>query len=268
MQEKTPPSLLDAFDKLVRVVHELREKCPWDRKQTLDSLRHLTIEETYELAEAILEQDPQEIQEELGDLLLHIVFYARISEEKGWFTLAQAIETQTEKLIRRHPHIYGEVKADTEEAVRQNWEQIKAEEKKKKAGESPSAQRSMLQGVPSTLPSLIQAYRIQEKVAQVGFDWKHADQVWEKVGEELQEFREATDPEEKEAEMGDLLFSLVNYCRWMGINPDDALARTNRKFKRRFEHMEASVAAEALSLRELSLEEMEARWQAAKEEEK
>ena len=256
--------LLTAFNRLVEVVHELREKCPWDKKQTYESLRHLTLEEAHELAEAILKKDYPEMHEELGDLLLHIIFYARIGAERKHYDLTQVIHTQTEKLIRRHPHIYGEVKADTEEEVLANWEKIKAEEKKQQAGRAKP--KSTLEGVPSSLPSLIQAYRIQEKAANVGFDWENPSQVLDKVKEELEEFETANTPEEREAEMGDLLFSIVNYCRFMQINPDDALSRTNLKFKRRFMEVEQGAYAQDKSLSELSLEEMEHLWQQAKKE--
>ena len=260
-----PDSLHEAFDRLVSVVHELRKKCPWDKKQTFDSLRHLTIEETHELADTILQKNYVEMHEELGDLLLHIIFYARIGSEKGDFDLERVIETQTEKLIRRHPHIYGEAKADTEEEVLANWEKIKAEEKKNKSGSKQP--KSTLQGVPSSLPSLIQAFRVQEKVANIGFEWEHAEQVIEKIQEEIEEFNDANTPEEKEAEMGDILFSLVNYCRFVGINPDDALMKTNIKFKRRFMEVEKRAFDQHKDLSELSLEEMEAAWQQAKNKE-
>ena len=259
------PTLLEAFNKLVNVVHELREKCPWDKKQTFESLRHLTLEEAHEMADAILKKDYEEVHEELGDLMLHIIFYARIGAEKQHFDLQKVIETQTEKLIRRHPHIYGDVQADTEEQVLANWEKIKAEEKKQQAGaESP---KSTLAGVPASLPSLIQAYRIQEKAANVGFDWENPAQVLDKVKEELDEFASATSSEEQEAEMGDLLFSIVNYCRFMNINPDDALSRTNLKFKNRFMKVEQAAFSQKKALSEMSLEEMEKHWQAAKKQE-
>ncbi len=257
------PSLLEAFNKLVNVVHELREKCPWDKKQTYESLRHLTLEEAHEMADAILKKDYEEMHEELGDLMLHIIFYARIGSEKQHFDLQRVIETQTAKLIRRHPHIYGDVQADTEEQVLANWEKIKAEEKKQQAG-TKETPKSTLAGVPISLPSLIQAYRIQEKAANVGFDWENPEQVMDKVKEELDEFTSANSPEEREAEMGDLLFSIVNYCRFMNINPDDALSRTNLKFKKRFMEVEKAAFSQQRTLSEMSLEEMEALWQNAK----
>lgn len=261
MNEKQ--ELLETFNKLVEVVHELREKCPWDKKQTYESLRHLTLEEAHELAESILKKDYEEMHEELGDLMLHIIFYARIGAEQGHYDLTQVIQTQTDKLIRRHPHIYGDLKADTEEEVLANWEKIKAEEKKKQAGKA--IPKSTLEGVPSGLPSLIQAYRIQEKAANVGFDWEDPSQVLDKVKEELEEFESAHTQDEREAEMGDLLFSIVNYCRFMRINPDDALSRTNLKFKKRFMEVEKGAFSQQRTLSDLSLEEMETLWQKAKE---
>ena len=263
---KHHPDLSKVFMRLVEVVDELRVKCPWDRKQTVDSLRHLTIEETYELAEAIVQKDFPEIKEELGDILLHIIFYARIAAEQEEFELTEVIQTQIDKLIRRHPHIYGDVKAETEEQVKQNWEQIKAREKAEQAQNGKAPRKSTLAGVPASLPSLIQAYRIQEKAASVGFDWENGEQVWDKVQEELQEFKEAKSETHREEEMGDLLFSLVNYCRFVGINPDDALAKTNEKFKRRFEQVETEALKQDRELSEMTLEEMEALWQAAKKE--
>jgi len=255
--------LLAEFQRMVEVVHELREKCPWDRKQTLDSLRHLTIEETYELAEAILEKDYPEIKKELGDLLLHVVFYARIGEELQHFNLTQIISSLTEKLIRRHPHIYGDFVADTPEQVAENWERIKAQEKASQAKNENIGRKSVLAGVPVSLPALVQAYRMQEKAANVGFDWDQADQVWEKVKEEILEFEQA-DPATRETEMGDLLFSLVNYCRFTGINPDDALAKTNKKFKQRFQYIETSANQLDKEISALTLDEMEQFWREAK----
>lgn len=253
-------SLLTEFKRLVDIVAELREKCPWDRVQTKESLRHLTIEETYELADAILQNDYEEIKVELGDLLLHILFYAKLGEEKQEFDLTSVITSQADKLIRRHPHIYGDLKAETAEQVKDNWEQIKAREK-------PGKQRKKtLSGVPSSLPSLIKAYRMQKKAANVGFDWDKPEDVWAKVQEELAEFTEADSVEDREAEMGDLLFSLVNYCRFEGINPDDALSRTNEKFQRRFEYVEDEAHAGSRDIHELTLEEMEALWKVAKNE--
>ncbi len=250
---------LVAFERLHEIIAELREKCPWDRVQTKESLRHLTIEETYELADAILKNDYEEIKVELGDLLLHVLFYTRLGEEKQKFTLKQVIESLSEKLIRRHPHIYGPAAADTPEQVAINWELIKAEENKGKKKD-----KRTLDGVPEHLPSLIKAMRMQEKAANVGFDWEHEDDVWEKVKEEVMEFENATNIKDKEAEMGDVLFSLVNYCRFKGINPEDALAKTNLKFKSRFEYVEQQAINQNRSLQDMKLEEMESFWQEAK----
>jgi XTP/dITP diphosphohydrolase len=250
---------LTAFQRLEEIVAELRQKCPWDREQTKESIRHLTIEETYELAEAILKDDYEEIKVELGDLLLHVLFYTRMAEEKQQFTLHEVITSLTEKLIRRHPHVYGPEAADDPSQVAINWELIKAKENKGK-----KKKKLTLDGVPEHLPSLIKALRMQEKAANVGFDWENPKQVWEKVKEEILEFEKAEGKEEREAEMGDLLFSLVNYCRFIDINPEDALARTNQKFKQRFEFVETSAQQEGKTLQELSLPEMEALWQQAK----
>lgn len=244
-----------AFGRLCRIMDELREQCPWDRKQTLLSLRNLTIEETYELADAILDEDLPGIKEELGDLLLHMVFYARIAEEQGAFTIADSLHAICEKLIERHPHIYSDVKVTNAEEVKQNWEKIKLRTGKK----------SVLEGVPRSLPAMVKAYRMQEKTAQVGFEWDTADQVWEKVVEELDELKEAIDKKEGqhrvEEEFGDVLFSLINYARFIGVDPETALEKVNRKFKRRFEYIEANAGRE-LTL--MSLEEMDVLWEAAK----
>jgi XTP/dITP diphosphohydrolase len=246
---------LDAFARLLTIMDELREQCPWDRKQTFQSLRNLTIEETYELADAILEEDLEEIKEELGDILLHMVFYAKIADEKGAFDIADALNAVCEKLIKRHPHIYGDVQADDEATVKKNWEQLKLKEGKK----------SVLQGVPRSLPAMVKAYRMQEKTGQVGFEWENSEQVWEKVREEMSEYEEAVSEglskEKQEEEFGDVLFSLINYARFQGIDPETALERVNQKFKRRFEYIE-SKAARALS--EMSLSEMDALWEEAK----
>ncbi len=235
---------------------ELREKCPWDRKQTLESLRNLTIEETYELADAILEEDLEGIKEEIGDLMLHMVFYAKIAEEKQAFDMAEALNAVCEKLIKRHPHIYGDFHAADEEAVKKNWEKLKLQEGK----------RSVLGGVPTSLPAMVKAYRMQEKTKQVGFEWENSDQVWEKVEEELAEFKETMDQEmpfeKKEEEFGDLLFSLINYARFQGIEAETALERVNRKFKKRFEYIEANAPK---ALEEMSLAEMDHLWNEAKQ---
>ena len=250
MQEK-----LAAFQRLLTIMDELREKCPWDRKQTFESLRNLTIEETYELADAILDKDIKGIKEELGDLMLHMVFYAKIAEEKNAFNIADAMNEVCEKLINRHPHIYGDVVADDEEAVKKNWEQLKLQEGKK----------SVLGGVPKSLPAMVKAYRMQEKTAQVGFEWDNAEQVWEKVEEEIAEFKETLVNQEsqarKEEEFGDILFSLINYARFQNIDPETALERINQKFKKRFEYIEANAPK---SMEEMSLEEMDALWNEAK----
>ncbi len=254
---------LAAFSRLLDVLDRLRAECPWDRKQTMQSLRHLTIEETYELSDAILRDDLNDVKKELGDVMLHLLFYAKIASESGQFDIADALNAQCEKLIFRHPHIYGDTKADTEEEVKRNWEQLKLKEK----GNS-----SVLGGVPTSLPALVKAMRIQEKARGAGFDWEKQEQVWEKVQEELEEFRAEfahADPaqnnaERAAAEFGDLLFSLVNFARFAGINPEEALERTNRKFIHRFQHLETQAAREGHQLSDLTLEEMNTYWEQAK----
>ncbi len=250
---------LRAFGRLLRIMDDLREKCPWDRKQTLESLRHLTIEETYELAEAILSNDLNGVREEVGDLLLHMVFYAKIASEQGAFDIADALHGVCDKLVARHPHIYGDIQVADDEEVKRNWEQIKLREGKK----------SLLAGVPNNLPALVKAYRIQEKAKQVGFEWENAGQVWAKVREEIAELQgalqSAAPPRRIEEEFGDLLFALVNYARFIGVEPEGALERANRKFKRRFEFIEAHAQK---PLADMSLAEMDALWEAAKEQEK
>jgi XTP/dITP diphosphohydrolase len=246
-----------AFTKLLTIMDELRIKCPWDREQTIDSIRHLTIEEVYELNEAILNQDSNEIKKELGDLLLHIVFYSKIASETQLFNLNDVIESLNAKLIRRHPHIYGDVTANDSDTVKQNWEQIKLKEKK-------GDKTSVLDGVPKTLSSVVKAYRMQDKAAQVGFDWPNKEQVWDKVNEELEEFKTAETLAEKEEEFGDLMFSLINYARFVNINPDDALEKTNIKFKKRFEYIELKAKENNKNLKDMSLEEMDAFWNEAK----
>jgi len=249
---------LQAFSRLLDIMDELREKCPWDKKQTFESLRHLTIEETYELSDAILKGDTQELKKELGDVLLHIVFYARIASETNDFDIADVLHALSEKLIVRHPHIYGDVKADTEEQVKENWEQIKLKE----------GNKSVLSGVSKGTPSLVKAYRMQEKAAQVGFDWATSNQVWGKVEEELGELKaELVQPDNQEKsqqEFGDLLFSLINLARKSGLNPDDALEYTNQKFMKRFMYIEESAKAQGKNLLNMSLEEMDAIWNEAK----
>lgn len=241
------------FLRLVEIMDELREKCPWDKKQTIETLRHLTIEETYELTDAITDSDWKGIKEELGDLLLHIVFYAKIGSEKNEFTLEEVINGVCEKLIVRHPHIYGDVKVENEEDVKQNWEKIKLKEGKK----------SVLGGVPKSLPALVKAIRLQEKSKTVGFEWDNTSQVWDKVKEEMAELEEAVASGEKdkmEDEMGDLLFSVVNFARFLQIDAENALERTNKKFIERFTGMEKAAAEENKFLHDMSLEEMDALW--------
>jgi XTP/dITP diphosphohydrolase len=253
---------LAAFSRLLDIMDDLREKCPWDRKQTFQSLRHLSIEELYELSDAILQEDMQEIKKELGDVLLHIVFYAKIASETRDFDIADVIHTLCEKLIRRHPHIYGDVKAENEEVVKQNWEQIKQAERK--------GEKSVLAGVPKSLPALVKAMRMQEKARAVGFDWEEKEQVWQKVEEEMQEFQaefnhtQNFDPQKAEAEFGDLLFSLVNYARFLDINPETALERTNLKFLTRFQYLEQKAKEIGKKLSEMSLAEMDVFWNEAK----
>lgn len=249
---------LAAFERLLTIMDELRDQCPWDKKQTLESLRYLTIEETYELSDAILEKDMDEIKKELGDLMLHLVFYAKIGSETGHFDIADVLNGISEKLVRRHPHIYGDVKVNNAEDVKNNWEKIKLQEKDRD---------SVLTGVPNSLPAMVKAYRMQEKVRGVGFDWNTAEQVWEKVNEEIAELQhEITvgDDEKKEKEFGDLLFSLVNYARFIGVNPEDALERTNKKFVQRFKYIEQQSKKQGKSLKNMTLEEMDVFWDEAK----
>ncbi len=248
---------LEAFGRLLDIMDDLREKCPWDRKQTLQSLRHLTLEEVYELSDALLEEDLTEIKKELGDVLLHLVFYAKIGAEKNSFDIADVINSLNEKLIFRHPHIYGNAEAADEEAVKQNWEKLKLKE----------GNKSILAGVPKGLPSMDKAYRIQDKVKGVGFEFGSADDAWVKVEEELQEFKAETEPGRREMELGDVFFSLINYARLQGINPDAALERTNQKFIRRFQQMEQLVVAQKTSVADLTIEEMDALWEEAKKQE-
>ncbi|MGW9686911.1 nucleoside triphosphate pyrophosphohydrolase [Flagellimonas sp. 2504JD1-5] len=251
------PEQLKAFDRLLSIMDELRAKCPWDKKQTLQSLRHLTIEETYELGDAILDNDLEEVKKELGDLLLHIVFYAKIGSETNDFDIADVANDICEKLINRHPHIYGDVKVDNEQQVQQNWENIKLREGKK----------SVLQGVPNSLPALVKANRIQEKVSGVGFDWEHPEQVFEKVKEELSELQTEIrqgNKDQLEAEFGDVLFSMVNYARFLDVNPENALERTNKKFIKRFQYLEGKAKEMGKSLKEMTLAEMDVFWEEAK----
>jgi XTP/dITP diphosphohydrolase len=250
-------SRLEAFKRLLDIMDELRAKCPWDKEQTTESIRHLTIEETYELSDAIIKGDHEEVKKELGDILLHIVFYAKIGSETGLYDIESVINQLCEKLIRRHPHIYGDVQAENSDVVKQNWEQIKLKEK-------GNAKKSVLSGVPNSMPSLVKALRMQDKAAQVGFDWENKNQVWEKVEEELNEFKTASNAKDREEEFGDLLFSLINYARFENINPDDALEKTNQKFKKRFEYIEAKAEAKNLDLKSLGLRQMDEWWVEAK----
>lgn len=249
------------FEKLLKIMDELREKCPWDRKQTMDSLRHLTIEEMYELSDAIIEKNYNELCKELGDVLLHIVFYAKIGAEQGHFDMNDVIEQLNQKLITRHPHIYGEVKVDDEDAVKRNWESIKLKEGK----------ISVLQGVPQGLPALVKAYRIQDKARGVGFEWTNRKDVWHKVEEEMAELQQVVENNESferiEDELGDVFFSLINYARFINQNPEDALERTNRKFIRRFQHMEKRAKENGLAINELSLKQLDVWWNEAKQPE-
>jgi XTP/dITP diphosphohydrolase len=247
---------LKAFERLLIIMDELREQCPWDRKQTMESLRHLTIEEMYELADAILDNDLPEIKKELGDIMLHLVFYAKIASEKKAFDIGDVLHSVCDKLVSRHPHIYGDVVADSEEEVKANWEKLKLQE----------GNKSVLGGVPSSLPAMVKAARIQEKARGVGFDWDNKDQVWEKVIEELEEFKveEHKNSAEMEAEFGDLIFSLINYARFVGISPENALERTNKKFIKRFQYLEEQSAIDGKKMGEMTLEEMDVYWNKAK----
>ena len=250
---------LEAIDRLLTIMDDLREKCPWDRKQTFESLRHLTIEEAYELSESLLKGSPEDIKSELGDLLLHIVFYAKIGSEQSSFDIADVANRICDKLIQRHPHVYGNVEVADEKEVKQNWEQLKLKHDRK----------GVLDGVPDSLPSLIKAYRMQEKAAGVGFDWDQTVAVMQKIEEELQEFYDEVDRNDKasaEAEFGDLLFSLVNYARFIGINPDDALSRTNQKFRSRFVGMEKKISDRQINMNQLKLDDWEKLWQEVKSE--
>ena len=250
-------SKLEAFSRLLDIMDDLRAQCPWDQKQTFESLRHLTIEETYELGDAILDRDLTEIKKELGDLLLHIVFYAKLGSEEKAFDIADVANDICEKLIHRHPHIYGSVSVEDEHEVKKNWEALKLKEGKK----------SVLEGVPNGLPALIKAQRMQEKAAGVGFDWEHKTQVWGKFEEELKELNQALDSkkeDEIEDEFGDVLFSLINYARFIKVNPETALERTNKKFIKRFQYIESQAKKAKRSIEQLTLEEMEAFWQEAK----
>ena len=248
---------LEAFSRLLDIMDDLREKCPWDQKQTLQTIRHLTLEEVYELSDALLEEDLPEIKKELGDVLLHLVFYAKIASEKGSFDIADVITSLNEKLIFRHPHIYGDVEVKDEEEVKHNWEKLKLKE----------GNKSVLSGVTKGTPSMVKAYRIQDKVKGIGFEFANAEDAWQKVEEELKEFHAETDPAKREQELGDVFFSLINYARISGINPDSALERTNSKFIKRFQHMETLAAAENMKVADLSLSQMDVLWEEAKKNE-
>ncbi|WP_214229144.1 nucleoside triphosphate pyrophosphohydrolase [Pedobacter sp. B4-66] len=251
-----------AFQRLLTVLDTLRTQCPWDKKQTMETLRHLTIEETYELSDAILEGDLDEVKKELGDVMMHLVFYARIASETNDFTIIDVLNSVCDKLISRHPHIYGDVEVQDENDVKRNWEQLKLKE----------GNKSVLSGVPASLPSLVKASRIQEKARGVGFDWDNKEQVWEKVEEELQEFKDeynvsddaTIDIEKAEAEFGDLLFSLINYARFININPENALEKTNKKFIKRFQYLESKAKENGKSLNDMTLSEMDIYWNEAK----
>ena len=250
---------LAAFERLLDIMDELREKCPWDKKQTLDSLRPLTIEETYELADAILDKNSDDIKGELGDLLLHIVFYAKIGSETNDFDMADVIDGICDKLIKRHPHIYGDIDIDNEEDVKKNWEKLKLKQGK----------TSVLQGVPKSLPALVKAWRIQEKVSGVGFDWDHKNQVFSKVEEELEELHHeivSQNRDNMESEFGDVLFSLINYARFININPENALERTNKKFIKRFQYMEQQIKRQNRAIDDLSLQQLDVLWNEAKQQ--
>lgn len=257
-KENTMQEKLESFGKLIKIMDELRAGCPWDREQTLESLRHLTIEETYELSDAILSNDLQEIKKELGDLMLHLVFYAKIGSELGAFDIKDVLDSISEKLIVRHPHIYGDVEVDWADTVKSNWEKIKLS----------SGSRSVLAGVPNSLPALLKAYRMQEKAGGVGFEWEKRTDVWEKVKEEMFELQNEVEAaavtERVEDEFGDLLFALVNYARYIGVNPEDALEKTNKKFIARFGYIESEAAKKGHKLHEMSLHEMDALWNEAK----
>lgn len=252
------PAKLAAFDRLLTVMDELRENCPWDMKQTLESIRHLTIEETYELSDAILENDLQEVKKEIGDLMLHMVFYSRIASETNDFDVADVLNGICDKLVHRHPHIYGDVEVKDEKQVKENWEKLKLKEK---------GNVSVLGGVPKSLPAMVKAMRIQEKARGVGFDWDNQNQVWDKVHEELEEFKaevEKDDQEKARDEFGDLLFSLVNYSRFVNIDPEEALERTNKKFIKRFQYLEEESKKDGKTMGEMTLAEMDEYWEKAK----
>ena len=251
---------LKAFERLLNVMDDLREKCPWDKKQTIESLRHLTIEETFELSDAILKNDSNELKKELGDILLHIVFYARIASETNQFNIADVMNSLCDKLIFRHPHIYGDIKVESAEEVTQNWEKLKQKEK--------DGNKTVLSGVPNSMPALLKAYRIQEKARAVGFDWDKPEQVFEKVREEIEELHEEVEQSKDlakiENEFGDVLFSLINYARFLKVNPEDALEKTNKKFTKRFNYMEQKIKEQGKQISDCTLAEMDVFWNEAK----
>ncbi len=257
MKEKA----LQSFSRLLDIMDELREKCPWDQEQTIESIRHLTIEETYELSDAILEKDYPEIKKELGDLMLHLVFYAKIASETKHFDITDVIDSINEKLVQRHPHVFGDVTVTDAEGVKANWEHIKLK----------TGNKSVLSGVPKSLPAMIKAYRIQEKVRGVGFDWEHPSQVLDKVMEEVNELKHEFDKnasiDKIEDEFGDVFFSLINFARFINVNPDDALEKTNRKFIKRFQFLEEQAAFQGKSLKDMTLQEMDVFWEEAKKNE-
>ena len=250
----TRKNQLQAFERLLDIMDELREKCPWDRKQTMETLRTLSIEEIYELSDAIIEKDSDEIKKELGDVFLHLVFYSKIASEQNNFDVADVLNGICDKLIHRHPHIYGDVEANTEEKVLQNWEQIKLKE----------GNKSVLSGVPTSLPAMVKAYRIQDKVKGVGFEFENSDQVFDKIIEEINEFKEEQNPTDKEVEFGDILFSLINYGRFNGINSEDALERSNKKFITRFQKLEEIAKENGQNIADLTISELDKLWNLAK----
>lgn len=250
---------LKAFERLLNIMDDLREKCPWDKKQTLESLRHLTIEETFELADAITDNNLEDLKGEIGDLMLHMVFYAKIASEKKAFDITDVLNAICDKLVHRHPHIYGDVQVQDEEEVKANWEKLKLKEGKK----------SVLEGVPNSLPAMVKATRVQDKVKGIGFEWENKEQVWKKVEEEIGELKveiEKGDRAKMEEEFGDVLFSMINYARWLNINPEDALAKTNKKFIARFQWMEEATKEDGKSITEMNLEEMDEYWEKSKTE--
>ncbi len=254
---------LDAFAELLHIMDELREKCPWDKVQTIETLRTLSIEEVYELSDAIINNDLEGVKEEIGDLMLHLVFYAKIGSEKGAFDITDVLKEISKKLIFRHPHVFGETKVESKEQVLQNWEELKLKEKE--------GIKTVLSGVPTSLPALIKAFRIQDKVSGVGFDWDYKEQIWEKVSEEINEFKaevNKNDTEKMEKEFGDILFALINVARLYGINPEDALEKTNQKFIKRFNYLESKTIKQGKSLHDLNLSQMDVYWEEAKKLEK